>query len=409
MASAESLTMVMATLLPLLVHFTTCSDHTTHYIKPTANVPCPADPCLTLSEYAQQIHHYLTSNTTLLFLPGDHVLSVNFTVENVSNFEIYAKLTSTADNHTASGSRIVCQGLVGFTFRHITHMKVHGLTFNSCGKGAVGHDYYTDQDYLTTYGVSVYLGQDINILNCLFQDSIGTALGVFYSSLVLKGSNSFTNNCRGCSDRNHTCICLGGGIHTYNSTLNFEAENNTFADTSDFISEAENSTFTNNSAEDGGGIYAWQSTLNFTGNTTFRNNSADKSGGGIRALYSSLKFTGNTTFRSNSAEQHGGGTAAWYSSLNFSGNTGFRNNIAQQFGGGIGGAYSTLKFTGNTTFRKNIAQEFGGGITATYSTVKFTGDTTFRSNSAGQSGEGIGGPYSTLNFNDNITFRNNSA
>jgi len=37
----------MATLLPLLLHFTTCSEHTTHYIKPTANTPCPADPCLT--------------------------------------------------------------------------------------------------------------------------------------------------------------------------------------------------------------------------------------------------------------------------------------------------------------------------------------------------------------------------
>ena len=181
---AGSPRIVMATLLPLLVHFTTCSDHTTHYVKPTANTPCPANPCLTLSEYAQQTHHWLTSNTTLLFLPGEHVLSVNFTVENVSDFEIYAQQTSSADGDTASGSRIVCQGLVGFTFRHISHVTVHGLTFNSCGKGAVGHRY----NYLTAYGVSVYLGQDIRILNCLFQDSIGTALGVFYSSLVLKGS-----------------------------------------------------------------------------------------------------------------------------------------------------------------------------------------------------------------------------
>ena len=201
MASAESLTMVMATLLPLLVHFTTCSDHTTHYIKPTANTLYPADPCLTLSEYAQQTHYYLTSNTTMLFLPGDHVLNVNFTVENVSDFEIYAQQTSTADSYIAT--RIVCQGLVGFTFRNISHMTVHGLTFNSCGKGVVGHKYDTDHYYTTTYGVSVYLGQDMTILNCLFQDSIGTALGVFYSSLVLKGSNSFTNNCRGCSDWNH--------------------------------------------------------------------------------------------------------------------------------------------------------------------------------------------------------------
>ena len=94
---AGSPRIVMATLLPLLVHFTTCSDHTTHYVIPTANTPCPADRCLTLSEYAQQTHHWLTSNTTLLFLPGDHVLSVNFTVDNVSDFEIYAQLVSFPD------------------------------------------------------------------------------------------------------------------------------------------------------------------------------------------------------------------------------------------------------------------------------------------------------------------------
>jgi len=185
---AGSLRMFVATLLPLLVCFTTCSDHTNHYVKPTANIPCPADPCLTLSEYAKQTHHYLTSNTALVFLPGDHVLSVNFTVENVNDVEIYAQQTLTADNYAGSRNRIVCQGLVGFTFRNISHMKVHGLTFNSCGKGAVGRRYDTDHDYLTIYGVSVYLGQHINILNCMFQDSIGTALGVFYSSLVLKGS-----------------------------------------------------------------------------------------------------------------------------------------------------------------------------------------------------------------------------
>ena len=134
---AGSLRMFVATLLPLLVCFTTHSDHTTHYVKPTANTLCPADPCLTLSEYAKQTHHYLTSNTTLVFLPGDHVLSVNFTVENVNDLGIYAQQTSTADNYTASGNRIVCQGLVGFTYRNISHMTVHGLTFNSCGKSAV--------------------------------------------------------------------------------------------------------------------------------------------------------------------------------------------------------------------------------------------------------------------------------
>ena len=316
-------------------------------------------------------------------------------MENVSDFEIYTQQTSTADDHTASGSRIVCRGLVGFTYRHISHMTVHGLTFNSCGKGAVDHDYYTNHDYLTTYGVSVYLGQDIRILNCLFQDSIGTALGVFYSSLVLKGSNSFTNNCGGCSGRNRTCICLGGGIHTHTSTLIFEAENNTFI---------------SNSAEDGGGIYAWQSTLNFTGRTTFRNNSAENvSSGAIMASDSSLNITGNTTFRNNSAKLFGGGIAAMYSTLNFIGNTTFRNNSAETSGGGFWSLESSLNFTGNTTFQSNSAEESGGGIITSDSSLKFTGNTNFQSNSAGDIGGGIFALDSSLNFTGNTTFQSNST
>jgi len=66
----------VATLL-LLVLAITCSGNTTHYVKPTPDITCPAEPCLTLSEYAQQPHEYLTSNTTLLLLPGVHVLRMS--------------------------------------------------------------------------------------------------------------------------------------------------------------------------------------------------------------------------------------------------------------------------------------------------------------------------------------------
>ena len=170
--------LVMGSLLPLLLLSTTCSGYTTHYIKPTPSTPCPADPCFTLSEYAQQHLHYITSTSTLLLLPGDHVLSVNFTVENVSGFEIL----SSADSHAT----IVCQGLVGLSFRNIAHVAMHGLTINSCGMGAVIFS------FPTTYGVSVHSVSEARISNCSFQESVGTALGVFHSNVDLKGSNNFT-------------------------------------------------------------------------------------------------------------------------------------------------------------------------------------------------------------------------
>jgi len=146
-------------LLPLLLFSTICSGQTTYYIKPTPSTSCPSDPCLTLSEYIQQPLHYLTSNTTLLLLPGNHVLSTNFTVENVSGFEIMS--FAPADSQA---TRVVCQGLVGFSFQNISHLAMHGLTINSCGKGSFIYLY----PYYGMYGVLVDSVLDTSISNCSF-------------------------------------------------------------------------------------------------------------------------------------------------------------------------------------------------------------------------------------------------
>jgi len=400
--------LVMGSLLPLLLLSTTCSGYTTHYIKPTPSTPCPTDPCFTLSEYAQQRLHYVTSNTTLLLLPGDHVLSVNFTVENVSGF----KILSSEDSYA---TKIVCQGFVGFFFRNISHMVMDGLTFNSCGKRA---KIYSNS---TTYGVSVHSVMDTSIFNCSFQDSIGTALGVFYSSLNLSGSNHFTSNCKRCG--NNTCLCWGGGIYAKMSTLMFtgnsifrvnsaEAGGGIYIDHSTLMTFNGNSIFRNNAASYGGGILAsLNSTLNFSGNITFENNSAAHYGGGINAWYNVtlMNFKGNSIFRSNSADR-GGGIWAYNSALYFSGSSTFGNNSATRYGGGIRSASSILNFNGNSIFRNNGAHN-GGGIHASQnSTLNFTGNITFENKSVAHSGGGIFViHYSHMNFNGSSIFKNNSA
>ena len=165
--------------------------------------------------------------------------------------------------------------------------------------------------------VSIFSVEDIIIVNCSFENSVGTALGVFYSNLHLHG-NSFTNNCNGQSSKSHER--LGTGILTINNTLAIHAYNSTL----NFIGSI---LFGDNSAEYGGGIQARNSILNFTGDITFRNNSA-KYGGGIYACSSILNFTGNITFEENSAE-YGGGISALNSILNFHGSSRFTDNTAE--------------------------------------------------------------------------------
>ena len=325
----------MGSLLPLLFLSTVSSSHATHYINPTTpTTSCPTDPCSTLSEYGQQLLHNLTSNTKLLLLPGNHVLSANFTVENVSGFEILS--SAPTDSHA---TRIVCQGFVGFSFRNISHVTMCGLTMSSCGKDAFINS------YITTYGVSVYSVLYTSITDCSFQDNVGTALGVFHSRLDLRGSNNFTSNCRSCGD--YTCLCFGGGIYARMSTLTITGNN----------------TFRVNSASKGGVIAAEYSALNFTGIIAFENNSAEF-GGGIYAQRSTLNFNGSSIFGNNSAAHSGGGIYIENNStLNFSGNSSFGNNSAGFYGGGILAANKVLmNFNGNSIFRNTILSLQAGGF-----------------------------------------------
>ena len=106
------------------------------------------------SVHTLQLTHCACTHThTHTHTHRDHVLSVNFTVENVSSFEICAQLISHTNNHPKS--RVVCIGLVGLTFRNVSNIKLDDLTLNSCGKGAV------------TYGpVGEYLTIAIWHVNC---------------------------------------------------------------------------------------------------------------------------------------------------------------------------------------------------------------------------------------------------
>ena len=59
----------------LLISFSLCHTQDIYYITPTPNTPCPGEPCHTLSQYGERYFQNFNSNTTLVFLPGDHLLN----------------------------------------------------------------------------------------------------------------------------------------------------------------------------------------------------------------------------------------------------------------------------------------------------------------------------------------------
>ena len=408
-----ALTVVLLALPPL-----TCG--VTLHVRPTStNTSCPTHPCQTLSEYAQDPGQYFNdSNLTLTFLPGNHTLDINLIITNINQFKIHGAVLPT---------KVICGSLVGFIFSNISKLSIDGLAFAAC---ASRRDIYIYRTYTTYYGLHLQSVQMAEIIDCTFQDSYGSALGVVDSHVVLR-DNNFLNNCRLCS--NGRCDgykyqgprCYGGGVFVQRSNLSISG-NTTFignsasyggglsAWDSNNVNISGDTTFIDNSASDGGGVSARDSSnVNISGNTTFIDNSAIYDGGGVSAWDSSnVDISGNTTFSGNSARYGaGGGVSAWDSSnVYISGNTTFIDNSARYGnGGGVRAVSSNVYISGNTTFSGNSARyDDGGGVSALYSGNVISGNTTFNGNSASVGG-GVSAVSSNVYISGNTTFNGNSA
>ena len=181
----------------------------TYHIKPTPDAPCSAEPCLTLSEYAQG--HPLTSDTTLIFLPGNHSLDRDIAVTNVARFVMLGDMTDLPN----IASRIVCKGSEGLTFHTISLLHIHFLQICSCGSG-------------TEPAVSVVSVSRVEILGSVFQYN-GKASFLVVGSLFNSNGTNFSSSsgtglmlCNSHVELHNSVLSnnSGGGINSTNSTLN---------------------------------------------------------------------------------------------------------------------------------------------------------------------------------------------
>ena len=116
---------MMAQSTPFIVHvaamllsaLSCCSAENVYFVTPTqpTDTSCSTCPhnsthCATLSEYAKQTNSYFTSNTTMVFLPGNHILDMNITVANIS------RLSMCGEPSSGYVAKVVCNGSVGLSF-----------------------------------------------------------------------------------------------------------------------------------------------------------------------------------------------------------------------------------------------------------------------------------------------------
>ena len=435
---------VLATAL-LIATLSCCSAENVYCVTPTATScsSCPHNStnCTTLSEYARETELYFTSNTTMVFLPGDHTLDTNITVTNVT------RLTMCGESSSGNRATVVCNGSVGFLFSNMERFIIHSLAFTACSRtytiealdiasliSLVLPSTQYNFSFPIKYTLLLQSTQFAELVNCSFHDNLGTALVVNNTNITLSGNTEFTHNyCESTS-----CVG-GGGIAAIGSNLTFTGNTMFIGNEANFggagifminstMSSTENIHFIRNSISDNitipeiltfrlaaGIICASASSLHFNGISNFINNSAQslivRRAGAICAVNNvSLSFSGINNFINNSAWYGGAIYAYINTSLSFSGINNFINNSAQ-YGGAIYAYINTSSsFTGTNNFTNNSAQYGGGAIRAYMNTsLSFSGTNNFINNSAWYGGAITGYVNTSLSFSGTNNFINNSA
>ena len=428
-----------------------------HYITPSLDGPCPQNSsCLTLSQFAAN-PSYSETDTSFLFLPGNHTLDRELLLAQINNFSM------TKDGVGNAAVFVECSTYSGrFHISETISVSINGLHFIGCGSNNVSqvnwltitsstfqgvqegntvlvlnevsvatidkcsflsnslhypinsrYDIYGEKilDYVqqsTSRGMLYVAFSNVSIISSKFMHNradIGGALVAHNSSLYLD-RNTYSNNTAN----------FGGVMVTFGSTIDMDNNiiiNNvaqiggamvTYNDTFTIIS----TTFNNNSAEayrfGAGGVMITSGDSSFTiSNSTFSNNTAVD--GGVMFTSGNSSFTiSNSTFSSNTADE-GGVMRTFFGSFTIS-NSAFSSNTAEL--GGVMYTFDGSSFTISTsTFSSNTAVD--GGVMFTSGDSSFTiSNSTFSSNTASVGGVMDTNGDSSFTISTSI-FSNNTA
>ena len=392
-------------LLFLLVYADTVFSKV-HYITPSLDGPCPRNSsCLTLSQFAANFS-YIETDTSLLFLPGNHTLDRELLLAQVNNFSM------TKDGVGNETVFVECSNHSGgFHISETTSVSINGLHFIGCGSNNVSQVTWLTITSSTFQGVQE--GNTVLVLN-----EVSTATIVRCSFLsnslhypIIRGFDyfedelldyvysrrstpsgmlyvAFSNVSIISSKFMHNRADIGGALVAHNSTLYIAR--NTYSNnkanfggvmvTSGSTIDMDNNTFINNTAaQSGGAMVTYNDTFTIS-STTFNNNNADVDGGVMITLGDSSLTISTSTFSSNTAEA--GGVMYTFGDSSFTISTSTFSDNTAGYAGGVMHTSGDSSFTISTsTFSDNTA-EFGG-VMETSGDSSFTISTsTFSDNTA---------------------------
>ena len=440
-------------LAQLLSDPSSCENGTQNVNCVFPNISCGMivqHPCLTLNDYANNVDTYFVNDSTFLFIPGNHQLSVGLSISSVHNLSLAGLSENSVTIEILNESEFfACESCMNVSIANITFAL--GGTF-SCIL-SFEHTYFVKLSNITILGnrhigCSSVISENsiVDISNSIFtgiRGYCGAALMASKSTIAFAGNNSFVNN----------EALAGGALFLYNcSSVSFNGTNFFSKNSAIKIRTSYNDitrkcsatyrTFTENRywfLSKGGAIYSYysniasidyfmykidgfrspclsyhiDSSLQLSSHIIFLNNSAASLGGAIYLNDSELIIDGSICFVKNHAESFGGALFSKKSYIAFNINKlsnktfigpyiMFMNNSVKTSGGAIFLSFSTMHVCSNVSSIKSNTMIRGNSLFLTISFI-------LMNNRANSRGGAIFLTESTVEMCGNISFVNNNA
>ena len=433
-----SLALILSTLLVASQE----SDSITYYIKPYGNSTCPQEPCMTLSEYAEENNVLARHEVILIFMTGTHVLDRKLTIDN-STIVQYSMIGEPSHLPRLK-SVITCSDSAGsfqFFLANISSLQIKYLAFSSCRSGQTNKIQFVLGIFKSSIAMVMssfqhnivvtvlYLSHsNMTASNCSFTDNsgvddrigdVGVAIFSFMSSIMFTGSNTFVQN----SGHNS-----GAAIALIHSTLVTKATKGQpayYTTLGKHVPEDASISFLYNQITDeqfdekinlhaGGGacIVAYSSNINIYGISYYVGNSAERNnlsyGGCIYSKYSNILVSDMGTFVGNRAAV-GGAIYAEGGTLTMTGNIQFISNSAIIYGGAMITTQGAILCHGRCIYRGNSVLESGGSVHFSRSNVTINGSFIIDKSSAVEFGAALHITLSRILVNGEIVCYNSSA
>ena len=174
-------------LLTIIAGTTMCK---VYYVVLSLETPCKDDPCITLKQFISNFSLYIdTTNTTLVLEPGNHMLSVDSMISNISQLAIVSG--------SSSMPTITCSMSAKTGFINITQVHIRGIRFTGCGKNLFNFIILTNATFMNHLGHSsstaLQLTQTV-VTVAIVQCSFINLVGIFQNiSIILSGASYTTN------------------------------------------------------------------------------------------------------------------------------------------------------------------------------------------------------------------------